>query len=183
MISLFDAGFLHILFDDRARIPRDKNGVSIIDRPQERIDFLVQTISERRDKIIVPTPALTEFLLLAADRWSDYLTIIKRKSVFEIAGFDDPEAVELVEHWRKHGDGKRLKANHPATWAKLKYDRQIVAIAATRRVERIYSTDSDLYSFARELNKECFGLRDLPTPPPAQDALALVDSGTAPDNP
>jgi hypothetical protein len=113
----------------------------------------VQTISETRDnKIILPTPALAEFMLLAADRWIEYLTIIRRKAIFEIAGFDDPETIELVEHWLKFGDGKKLKAGTPETWAKLKYDRQIAAIAVTRRVERIYSTDVDLKKFAERLN-------------------------------
>ena len=64
MIGLFDAGFLHILFDDKARIARDKNGNPVVERAQERIEFLVQTMSHRRDKIIIPTPALAEFMLL-----------------------------------------------------------------------------------------------------------------------
>ena len=180
MIGMFDAGFLYILFDGKARIPRDKSGVPVIDRAQERIDYLVQTMSQRKDKIIVPTPALAEFMLLAADRWSDYLTIIRRKAVFEIAGFDDPEAVEPVEHWRKHGDSKRLKQNSPETWAKLKYDRQIIAIASTHRVECIYSTDSDLQRFAVQLNKACHNLTDLPLPPPTQTLLPLAE-GPHPD--
>lgn len=166
MICLFDAGFIHILFDDKARIARDARGKLIVDHAQDRIDFLVQTISEKKDnKIILPTPALAEFMLLAADRWADYLTIIRRRSIFEIAGFDDPEAVELVEHWRKFGDGKRLKAGTPETWAKLKYDRQIAAIARTRRVERIYSTDADLEKYAEQLGIKYLNLPDLVLPP------------------
>jgi hypothetical protein len=176
LISLFDAGFLHILFDDKARVPHKKSGELIVQRAQERIDYLVQTMSQRKDKIIIPTPALSEFMLLAHDRWNDYLTIIRRKSVFEISGFDDPESVELVEHWRKHGDKKKLKANRPETWAKLKYDRQIIAIAATRRVERIYSTDSDLHEFAIELGRQSYDLCDLPLPPPSQAKLPGLET-------
>lgn len=176
MISLFDAGFLHILFDDKARVPRDAKGKSIAERAQDRIDFLVQTISDGRDnKIILPTPALTEFMLLAADRWADYLTIIRRKAVFEIAGYDDPEAVELVEHWLKFGDGKKLKPGTPETWAKLKYDRQIAAIAVTRRVKRIYSTDADLKKYAERLDIEYFNLPDLPLPPTTQSVLPFEE--------
>lgn len=172
MICLFDAGFLHILFDEKARVPRDAKGKPVVDRAQDRIDFLVQTITERRDnKIILPTPALAEFMLLAEDRWTEYLTIIRRRSIFEIAGFDDPEAVELVEHWRKFGDRKKLKPGTAETWAKLKYDRQIAAIAVTRRVERIYSTDDDLKKYAEDLNIKYFGLSDLPLPPTSQPTL------------
>jgi len=179
VIGLFDAGFLHILFDDRARIPHDSKGVPIVDRAQDRIDFLVQTMSRRKDKIILPAPALAEFMLLASDRWNDYLTILRRKAVFEIASFDAPEAVELVEHWLKNGDSKRLKAGNPETWAKLKYDRQIAAIASTRRVECIYSTDSDLKKFAQQLKKEYRGLVDLPLPPPEQTTLGFENASAS----
>jgi hypothetical protein len=113
--------------------------------------------------------------LLAADSRNEYLTIIRRKAIFEIAGFDDPEAVELVEHWMKEGN-KRLKPNTPETWAKLKYDRQILAIAVTRRVETIYSTDDDLRKFAESANIKYSGLVDLDLPPPRQLKLEKINA-------
>jgi len=185
VICLFDAGFLHILFDEKARVPRDPKGKPIIDRAQDRIDFLVQTIGERRDnKIILPTPALTEFMLLAEDRYADYLTIIRRRSIFEISGFDDPESVELVEHWRKFGDHrKKLRMGTPETWAKMKYDRQIAAIAVTRRVDRIYSTDSDLKKYADELQIKYVGLTNLPLPPTSQVPLPFDEESEQTDHP
>ena len=130
VINLFDTGFLHVLFDPKARVPHDKvTGQPIVDRVQERIDHLVQTMSQRHDKIVIPAPVLAEFLLLGADRRNEYLTIIRRKAVFEIAGFDDPEAVELVEYTLRLSPTKKMKARSPETWAKLNYDRQILAIA------------------------------------------------------
>lgn len=179
MITLFDCGFLHVLFDPKARVPISKTTQKpVVDRAQERIDFLVKTISGRRDKIIIPAPALAEFMLLASDRWNEYLTIIRRKAVFEIAGFDDPEAVELVEHWLKHGDKKKLKPRTHETWAKLKYDRQIVAIAVTRRVEVIYSADGDIHAFSKQIGVKSLDLVDLPLPPPEQ--LPLKENDAAP---
>jgi hypothetical protein len=180
MISLFDTGFLYYLFDDRAKAPKDRQGKPTVDRVQERIDYLVQSISQGRGKIIIPSPALAEFMLLAWDKYSEYLTIIRRKAVFEVAGFDDPEAVELVEHWRKHGDGKKPKAGAAETWAKVKYDRQIIAIALTRRVECVYSTDKDLHRYANQIGMKSCGLADLPLPPPRQ--LHLVEQ-PLPDSP
>jgi hypothetical protein len=55
----------------------------------------------------------------------------------------------------------------------MKYDRQIIAIAVTRRVECIYSTDSDLKRFAVPINKDCRDLSDLPLPEPTQTAFPL----------
>jgi hypothetical protein len=69
VINLFDTGFLLVLFDPKARVPRDKStGKPVVDRAQDRIAHLVQVMSERRDKIIIPAPALAEFMFLAADR-------------------------------------------------------------------------------------------------------------------
>ena len=110
-------------------------------------------------------------MLLSVDRYRDYLAIIRRKAVFEIAGYDEPEAIEVVEHWLKFGEGKKLKPGTAETWAKLKYDRQIAAIAKTRRVECIYSTDGDLEKYADELNIKFCNLIHLPLPPTEQQKL------------
>lgn len=177
MISLFDTGFLYHLFDDRAnktKVQRDRHGKPLVERVQERIDYLVQTISQKKGKILIPAPSLAEFLLLAEDQYIDYLTIIRRKAVFEIVGFDDPEAVELAEHWKKHGDGKKLKPNTMDSWAKLKFDRQIIAIARTRRADCIYSIDQGLHDLAQQVNVKSCGLADLQLPPPRQ--LKLVEN-------
>ncbi len=171
MIVLFDADFITILFDSKARVPRDPDTKKPIDRGQDRIDFLVQTLS-KNGKIILPAPALAEFMIIA-DNWDQYLTIIRKKAVFEIAGFDLQEATELVAHWKKSGRGK-LRRSGVDTWAKLKYDRQIAAIAQTRRVKAIYSTDNDLHKLAAEMKIDCYGLTDLPLPPPQQ--LTLVET-------
>jgi len=176
MIGLFDTGFIYHLFDDRAnkaKVQRDRHGRPMVDRVQERIDYLVQTFSQKKGKILIAAPSLAEFLLLAEEKYLDYLTIIRRKAVFEIVGFDDPEAVELAEHWKKHGDGKRVKLHTLDSWAKLKFDRQIIAIAKTRRAECVYSVDQDLHDFAEQLDIKSCGLADLPLPPPRQ--LTLVE--------
>lgn len=179
LISLFDAGFISILLHPTP-LQRIANNIH---RAQERIDYLVQTASKRRDKIVLPAPALAEFFLLAGDSLDAYLTIIRKKSVFEIAGFNDIEAVTLVEQVLK-GENKKFKYRAPETYAKLKYDRQIIAIGVTHRVECIYSTDGDLHVWAKRLNIKSYNLEDLPLPPPAQLPLAnVVQFETGEDTP
>lgn len=120
MIALFDTGFLYVLFDANAKIPpaRDKKPIA---RGRERVEHLVHSLTEGRStKIILPAPALSEFMLLAHEDWAGYLALIRKTSVFQIAGFDVAESVELVEHWFRHGDGKRLRYGAQQTWAKLK---------------------------------------------------------------
>lgn len=169
MISVFDTGFLHVLFDPNARVPADREtGKPAVDRGRERIDHLVEVMSHRRDKIVIPAPALAEFLLLASEKRNEYLTLLRRKSVFEIAGFNDPEAVELVEYCLRISPSKKLKARSPETWAKLNFDRQIIAIALTHRADVIYSLDKSVRYIAGSVGLKCLGLEDLPLPPPMQ---------------
>lgn len=51
-----------------------------------------------------------------------------------------------------------------ATWAKVKYDRQIVAIARVNSASAIYSDDVNLTSFARRGGLRVFSVADLPLP-------------------
>lgn len=178
MIGLFDCNFISILFNDKARIPKSRAGVPVVPNAQARIDLLVSTLSKDRSKIIIPSPALAEFMLLADDRWPQYLALIRRKAVFEIAGFNDAEAVVLVQACLQEG---KLRARSPSaeTWAKMKYDRQIVAIAKTHRVQSIYSTDADVHRLAKKADIKCFDLIDLPSPGPKQ--LVFTDGDVQAD--
>ena len=59
---VFDASFLLFLFDPStpASVPQAK----------ERIDHLVETLSKAGEKIVVPTPALSECMVHAGPRRS-----------------------------------------------------------------------------------------------------------------
>jgi transposase-like protein len=71
-----------------------------------------------------------------------------------------------------------------ATWAKVNFDRQIVAIAKVEPVSALYSTDNDVHAFAKLMGVPCFHLADLPLP--AEDPQMnfayqpAADSGAAP---
>ena len=49
-------------------------------------------------------------------------------------------------------------------WAKLRFDRQIVAIARTNKATRIYSDDEDVMKFATRLGIEVVRTWELPLP-------------------
>lgn len=183
MIALFDTGFLYVLFDANAKIPPARD-MKPIARGRERVEYLVHSLTEARStKVILPAPALSEFMLLAHEDWAGYLALIRKTSVFQIAGFDVPESVELVEHWFRHGDGKRLRYGTQQTWAKLKYDRQIVAIAKTNRVDLVYSTDNDIHKLCMEAGIKSMGIEDLPMPPPQQMELPVEDGNPLGEDP
>jgi hypothetical protein len=55
--------------------------------------------------------------------------------------------------------------NPDAPKAKIKFDRQIVAIAAAEGASAIYSDDSDVINYAKEAGIQGYRLADLDLPP------------------
>jgi hypothetical protein len=173
VIVTFDANFILMLLDPRARVPK-RVGKPAIKSAKERIELLVEELSRKKAKLILPTPALAEFFLLASDSYERYLQEIKRRSAFEVIGFDDSACIELVDISIALGKPKKTKPED--TWAKLKYDRQIVAIAKVNRASVIYSTDDGLRALAAQVGMKALDLEDLPEPPPKQTELNLVST-------
>ena len=74
-------------------------------------------------------------------------------------------------------DSKSKKGGSDSTWAKIKYDRQIVAIARVNQASAIYSDDRDIRSIAAQADISVIGLADLQLPPEAaQHELPLIRS-------
>ena len=91
---------------------------------------------------------------------------IEKSSVFRIAPFDNLAAIEVSLMTRKAmGNGKkRGAANTDCTWAKVKYDRQIIAIAKVHGATTIYSDDSDIHAHAEVEGLKVVRLVDIPIP-------------------
>ena len=51
------------------------------------------------------------------------------------------------------------------TWAKVKYDRQIVATAKVEAADTIYSDDNDVQKLAAQAGLAVIGVAELPLPP------------------
>ena len=155
MAVVFDSSFLIPLLDPKVK------GVGDIDA---RLDFLVRSLDKTRTKIIVPTPALCEVLIGANDAAPQYLDIINRSSRFKIVPFGTRAAVEAAAAHRealRAGD----KKEGSASWLKVKFDRQIVAIAKVEGATVIYSNDDDIRRFSARDGLEVIGLESLPRPP------------------
>lgn len=136
-----------------------------------KLDELVATLEKSRTKIVIPTPALTEVMVRSGKAREEIYNILSRKSAFEIAPFDVKAAMEcsllLEEAWsatEKRGVSK----------TKFKFDWQIVAIAATRRVTTIYSDDTDVVKAAARTGMRVIRIDDLALPASAaQDVFSF----------
>jgi len=66
-----------------------------------------------------------------------------------------------------------------ASWAKVKFDRQIVAIAKVTGASIIYSDDEDVAKLAQPVGIEVIALNALPEPPtPPQIEMDLAPKET-----
>jgi hypothetical protein len=155
---VFDASFLLFVFDENAR--------SSVPKAKERVEYLIDTLSNTGEKIVIPTPALSECLVHAGPAGPEYLNIIGRQSCFRVASFDERAAVEAaIRTYQARQRGQRTGGNPEATKTKIKFDRQIVAIAVVENATAIYSDDGDVISYAREAGMEAYRLSDVPEPP------------------
>ena len=79
--------------------------------------------------------------------------------------FDEVAAIELAAHRSGRPDANTANEVVLASpWAKLRFDRQIVAIAKTNGAKRIYSDDEDVTKFATRIGIEVMHTWELPLP-------------------
>lgn len=81
-------------------------------------------------------------------------------------------------------DSGDKKAGSTEFWSKIKYDRQIAAIARVRQASAIYTDDNGLAQTAERLGIHVVRLVDLPLPAEkAQGELPLEQAAETPEEP
>ena len=162
---VFDATTLLLFFAPDARPPFDPATGVPVARCQDRVEHLVATFERDRTKVIVPTPVLSEILVRAGEAGVEYLNVLNSSVHFKIVPFDTRAAVELAAMTREASSSGDKKGGSNDPWAKVKFDRQIVAIACTEGAKAIYSDDQGIYRFATRAGIEVIGTGQLPLPP------------------
>jgi len=162
-MAIFDATALLLLVAPQVAIPLDSKGKPIT-YAKERIDGAVRALAKAKEKIVIPTPALSEALVRAGEPAANaYLQAISKSPHFKIAAFDQMAALELALMTAAAIKGGK-KVSKEVTWAKLKFDRQIVAIAKVNGEGVIYTDDKNLRKVAYDNGLRAVSLADLPVP-------------------
>src|SRR5208282_2876847 len=94
------------------------------------------------------------------------------ESCFKIAGFGERAAVEVALRVKAALSAHDKKESLKSPWKKIKYDRQIVAIARCENCSIIYSADRDIHDHAKLWGMKVLNISDLPVPA-KQGVLAL----------
>ncbi|WP_316187907.1 MULTISPECIES: type II toxin-antitoxin system VapC family toxin [unclassified Bradyrhizobium] len=157
MTVVFDASVLIYIIDPNAPAPIDTATGQSVPQCKERVEHLINELQKDGAKIIIPTPALGEVLVRAANA-SKILTQLTSSKHFKVVPFDEKAAVEfsLMQSTRT--------TKSTASRTKAKFDDQIVAIARVERASVIYSDDADIAKMSGS-SVAVIGIAALPLPP------------------
>lgn len=85
MAVVFDASVLIDLFNKKLTGDR-----------RARLDHLVASLKKQRTPVLIPTPALAEFLVKAGKARETYLQEITNRAAFNLVRFDQRAAIECA---------------------------------------------------------------------------------------
>lgn len=178
MVSV-DAGVLSLLLYPGAKAPNDPKTKKPVEKAHERVEQLIEDLDAAKERIIIPAPALSEFLVLVGEDGPQYLAEIALQSHIYIQPFDQLAAIELaaMELLARKKGSKRHPLPATAPWQKVKIDRQIVAISKLHQVKAIYSDDSDVRNIAEGVGIKTISTWELSAP---KSKTPLLDESGAP---
>jgi predicted nucleic acid-binding protein len=180
---VFDATQLSLLFRPGSPAPLDPSTGARVEHADLRVAALVERLEKARTVIVIPTPVLSEVLIKAANSGPAILAAFQKSSVFRLVGFDARAAVELAQITNEYGSGADKRAGIEAPWSKIKFDRQVVAIARVIRATAIYTDDDKLIAFASLNDIPCIRVADLPIPDSARQAQLPFEAGGPSETP
>ena len=171
MLVAFDADVLSMVLNPSIDPPIDPSTGQPTERTKERLEYLLAELENDKARIIIPSPALSEFLVIADDSGPDYLSAIDRQAMFSVEPFDTRAAIEAAASTRAAIASGNKRSGTTGVWQAVKTDRQIVAIAKVLGVAHIYSNDSDMQNIASGSGIEVIAVWQLPPPPGEQAPL------------
>ena len=92
MTVAFDATILLPLLNPTVQGPADRTTGEPLESCRERIDHLIEVLEKKREKIIIPTPALSEMLVHSEKAAAQYLSALRATGAFKVEGFDERAA-------------------------------------------------------------------------------------------
>jgi predicted nucleic acid-binding protein len=163
---VFDSSFLLLLLDPDAGVPLDPQTQQPVADAKVRIEHRIEVLSKARTTIVIPTPVLSEVFVRVGDQSAinEYMGLILNSYRFEVGKFDVREAVEVAMLTDDDLASGRLRTENE-TKAKVKYDRQIIAIAKVRGAKTIYSGDGNMAAVAERSGIRTVLVSELPLPP------------------
>ncbi len=141
------------------------------DEDKSRIDYLLKRTEEYKSQLVIPMPALAEYLVRADEAALEILNLFEKKSCVYCAPFDRMAAYECALIDKLVIATGHKKNGQEAPYQKIKVDRQIVAIAKSLGVKLLITGDGGLRSTAQFAGIKSMLLQDLELPHQQQHSL------------
>ena len=164
MLVAFDAQMVIWAFDEQvdARVIGPEGEVAQV---RERVRRLLADLAQAQHQVIIPAPALAEFLVkVQPAEQGRLLAILNRSAAIRVEPFDAPAASECARLIASHRRRGPLGRDHPGGRTAIKFDIQIVSIATILGVEVVYSSDAGVRSLAAEQGMRTVAVWELPLP-------------------
>ncbi len=131
---------------------------------KERIEYLLSRVDKSKGKIIIPTPAMAEYLVRADKAGVEILNALQKRASGVVGSFDVAAAYEaaLFDAAALGRKDKRDGSEEP--WQRIKIDRQIVAIAKVHAAKLIISDDGGVRDAAARVGIAALSVDELPLP-------------------
>ncbi|MGH9904795.1 MAG: hypothetical protein ACRD8U_04315 [Pyrinomonadaceae bacterium] len=165
----FDTSTIVLTLDpDKARPPTDPATGLLLTNCKRRVDYLISKLDQANEGILIPTPILSEYLVRAGPNRNEYIKKFLSSKNFVVGAFDQRAAIELAL-LNDPDLNAGVVLDDKTTWAKIKFDRQIVSIAKVHGVSCIYAGDNGLATCARANGIRAVMTWELPEPPEAPE--------------
>jgi predicted nucleic acid-binding protein len=159
-----DTNVLSLLLHPDTEPPDNPETGKPVEYARERIENLIDGLEASGSRVLVPTPVLSEFLVLTNDAGQNYLSEIDGRAVFEVVPFDQRSAVEAAAAQALALKAGNKKKKLGSTRECVKADRQIVAVAKVAKADRIITSDADVQTIAEQMGVAVTMLWELEIP-------------------
>lgn len=145
-----------------------------------KLEHLLQQLDRRKGKAIIPTPAIAEYLVYADAGGLNFIEAIQKRASVQVADFNLAAAFEAANmDAAAIGRGDKRDGSGD-NWQKVKYDRQIVAIAKANGAKLIVSNDAGIRANAARVGLKAASLDELDLPDSArQHKLPIANENAA----
>ncbi|HET6536723.1 MAG TPA: hypothetical protein VFG34_01230 [Sphingopyxis sp.] len=163
MIVAVDSSTLTLMINPSARPPIDPSTGLPLLYAKERVETLIAGLSPD-DTLIVGTPVLAEIIVQAGIAATDIISMIDEMARVKIVPFDRRAAFEVAFMTSAAIANGDKKAGVDQPWAKVKYDRQIIAIARVAGATKLYTDDIKMAQFSEKTGLDTFSTWELEIP-------------------
>lgn len=127
--------------------------------PEARAEALVELFSDRKDQILIPSPAFAEVLVRIDEGLHHvYRDAVDGVSCFQQVPFDAISAIECARLVTNH-ELKQLQVFQDNK--KISFDRQIIAICKAHGADELWTHDVDMFKKAESVGIEVKSLADI----------------------